>query len=57
MRRFLAIAMGFASCPRRPLVVSSGHTGTDADGLLHYFAEISEAVSIPIMVQDTPPGT
>lgn len=65
-----------------PLVVSSGHTGTDAavelsrcaegdgasalmvlppyllkpdgEGLLHYFSAISQAVSIPIMVQDAP---
>ncbi len=27
---------------------------TDGDGLLHYFGEISKAVSIPIMVQDAP---
>jgi 4-hydroxy-tetrahydrodipicolinate synthase len=27
---------------------------TDADGLMHYFGEISGAVSIPIMVQDAP---
>ncbi len=27
---------------------------TDGDGLLHYFSEISKAVSIPIMVQDAP---
>lgn len=27
---------------------------TDADGLLHYYDEISRAVSIPIMVQDAP---
>lgn len=67
---------------RVPLVVSSGHTGTDAavalsreaedmgasalmvlppyflktdgDGLLHYFGAISDAVRIPIMVQDAP---
>jgi 4-hydroxy-tetrahydrodipicolinate synthase len=67
---------------RVPLVVSSGHTGTDGavalsreaqdlgasalmvlppfflktdgDGLMHYFAAISEAVSIPIMIQDAP---
>ena len=67
---------------RVPLVVSSGHTGTqaavdlsrqaedlgadalmvlppyymktDADGLMHYFETISQAVSIPIMVQDAP---
>jgi 4-hydroxy-tetrahydrodipicolinate synthase len=67
---------------RIPLVVSTGHTGTDAavelsreaedlgatalmilppyylktdgDGLLHYFEAISDAVSIPIMVQDAP---
>jgi 4-hydroxy-tetrahydrodipicolinate synthase len=65
-----------------PLVVSSGHTGTDAavelsremqdlgadalmvlppyflktdaDGLMRYFAAISDAVRIPIMVQDAP---
>jgi len=77
MKRITARVAG-----RVPLVVSSGHTGTDAavaasremedlgadclmvlppyylktdaDGLLHYFAEISEAVSIPIMVQDAP---
>ncbi len=67
---------------RVPLVVSSGHTGTDAavalsreaedlgasalmvlppyflrtdaDGLLRYYAAISEAVNIPVMVQDAP---
>jgi 2-keto-3-deoxy-L-arabinonate dehydratase len=67
---------------RVPLVVSSGHTGTDAavelsremeelgadalmvlppyflktdaDGLVHYFGSIGDAVSIPIMVQDAP---
>lgn len=67
---------------RVPLVVSSGHTGTDAavalskeaedlgasalmvlppyflktdgDGLMHYFGAISNAVRIPIMVQDAP---
>jgi 4-hydroxy-tetrahydrodipicolinate synthase len=67
---------------RVPLVVSSGHTGTDAavalskeahalgasalmvlppyflktdgDGLMHYFGAISNAVPIPIMVQDAP---
>jgi 4-hydroxy-tetrahydrodipicolinate synthase len=67
---------------RVPLIVSSGHTGTDAavelsreaeglgadalmvlppyflktdaDGLLHYFDQISRAVSIPIMAQDAP---
>ncbi|MEP7364223.1 MAG: dihydrodipicolinate synthase family protein [Acidobacteriota bacterium] len=67
---------------RVPLVVSSGHTGTDAavalskeaqdqgasalmvlppfflktdgDGLMHYFGAISNAVGIPIMVQDAP---
>jgi len=27
---------------------------TDGDGLMHYFAAISKAVSIPIMVQDAP---
>jgi 2-keto-3-deoxy-L-arabinonate dehydratase len=27
---------------------------TDGDGLVHYFQEISKAVSIPIMVQDAP---
>jgi 4-hydroxy-tetrahydrodipicolinate synthase len=65
-----------------PLVVSSGHTGTDvavaisreaeaggaaalmvlppyylkpdAAGVFHYFAQISRAVRIPIMVQDAP---
>jgi 2-keto-3-deoxy-L-arabinonate dehydratase len=65
-----------------PVVVSSGHTGTDAavalsreaeeagasalmmmpphylkpdaDGIYHYFASISRAVRIPIMVQDAP---
>lgn len=68
-----------------PLVVSSGHTGTDAavalgreaeacgasalmvlppyymktdgDGLLYYFSAISQAVNIPIMVQDAPAMT
>lgn len=67
---------------RVPLVVSSGHTGTDAavalskeaydlgayalmvlppyflktdgEGLMHYFGAISQAVPIPIMVQDAP---
>ncbi len=67
---------------RIPLVVSSGHTGTDGavqlskqaadlgadalmvlppfflktdgEGLLHYYRAISDAVSIPIMVQDAP---
>ncbi len=67
---------------RVPLVVSSGHTGTDAavalsreaedlgasalmvlppyflrtdaDGLMRYFAAISDAVQIPIMIQDAP---
>jgi 4-hydroxy-tetrahydrodipicolinate synthase len=67
---------------RVPLVVSSGHTGTDAavllskeaadlgadalmvlppfylktdgDGLMHYYAAISKAVPIPLMVQDAP---
>ena len=65
-----------------PLVVSTGHTGTDvavalsreaeaagasalminpphylkpdADGVFHYFAALSRAVRIPIMVQDAP---
>ena len=27
---------------------------TDADGLMHYFASISKAVQVPIMVQDAP---
>jgi 2-keto-3-deoxy-L-arabinonate dehydratase len=67
---------------RVPVIVSSGHTGTDCavalskeaeelgadglmilppyymktdgNGLLHYYSVISEAVSIPIMVQDAP---
>jgi 4-hydroxy-tetrahydrodipicolinate synthase len=67
---------------RVPVVVSSGHTGTDvavalsrqaqaeganalmvlppyflkpdADGIFEYFQAISDAVSIPIMVQDAP---
>lgn len=67
---------------RVPVVVSTGHTGTDvavmlsqqaesegadalmvlppyflkpdADGIFEYFRAISEAVSIPIMVQDAP---
>jgi len=67
---------------RVPLVVSSGHTGTDAavalsreaedfgasalmvlppyflrtdaEGLMRYFASISDAVRIPIMIQDAP---
>ncbi len=67
---------------RVPLVVSSGHTGTDGavqlskeaedsgadalmvlppyylktdgEGLMHYFEAISNAVHIPIMVQDAP---
>ena len=67
---------------RVPLVISSGHTGTDAavlaskeaedqgasalmvlppfymktnaDGLMYYFEAISNAVNIPIMVQDAP---
>jgi 4-hydroxy-tetrahydrodipicolinate synthase len=70
---------------RIPLIVSSGHTGTDAavwlskqaqdggasalmvlppyymktdgEGLLHYFEAISNAVTIPIMVQDAPAMT
>ena len=65
-----------------PVVVSSGHTGTDvavslsrdaaaagadalmvlppyfvkpdADGLLHYYRAIADAVPIPVMVQDAP---
>jgi 2-keto-3-deoxy-L-arabinonate dehydratase len=65
-----------------PVIVSTGHTGTDvavglsveaqaagadalmimpphflkpdADGVYHYFAAISRAVTIPIMVQDAP---
>ena len=40
-----------------PMVLPPSYLKTDADGLLHYFAEISEADSIPIMVQDAPPGT
>ena len=67
---------------RVPLIVSSGHTGTegavraskeaqdmgaaclmvlppfymktDGEGLMHYYGAISNAVSIPIMVQDAP---
>ena len=39
------------------MVLPPSHLKIDADGLLHYFAEIPEAVSISIMVQDTPPGT
>ena len=67
---------------RVPIIVSSGHTGTDvavslsrqaeaegadalmvlppyflkpdADGIFQYFQAISDAVSIPIMVQDAP---
>jgi 2-keto-3-deoxy-L-arabinonate dehydratase len=67
---------------RVPLVVSSGHTGTDAavavsreaeemgaaalmvlppyflrtdaDGMMRYFEAISDAVKIPIMIQDAP---
>lgn len=67
---------------RVPVIVSSGHTGTDlavalsreaqdcgadglmvlpphfmkpdADGVFHYFRAISEAVKIPVMVQDAP---
>jgi 2-keto-3-deoxy-L-arabinonate dehydratase len=67
---------------RIPVIVSTGHTGTDCavalskqaeemkadglmilppyymktdgNGLMHYYGEISSAVSIPIMVQDAP---
>lgn len=77
MKRIVARVDG-----RVPLVVSSGHTGTDAavqlsreaedmgadalmvlppyflkpdaEGLLFYFGAISDAVTIPIMVQDAP---
>jgi len=77
LRRIVARVRG-----RAPLVVSSGHTGTDAavalskeaedlgasalmvlppyflktdgEGLMHYFGAISNAVRIPIMVQDAP---
>ena len=38
------------------MVLPPSYLKTDADGLLHYFAEIAEAVLIPIMVQDAPPA-
>jgi 4-hydroxy-tetrahydrodipicolinate synthase len=84
-RRRLLRAIADEVRGRVPLVVSSGHTGTDAavwfskeaqdggaaalmvlppyymktdgDGLLHYFEAISNAVRIPIMVQDAPAMT
>jgi 2-keto-3-deoxy-L-arabinonate dehydratase len=36
------------------MVLPPFYMKTDADGLLHYFGEISRAVRIPIMVQDAP---
>jgi dihydrodipicolinate synthase/N-acetylneuraminate lyase len=36
------------------MVLPPSYLKTDADGMLHYFAEITEAVLIPIMVQDAP---
>lgn len=36
------------------MVLPPFYLKTDADGLLHYYTAISEAVSIPIMVQDAP---
>ena len=36
------------------MVLPPFYLKTDADGLLHYYSVISEAVSIPIMVQDAP---
>ncbi len=36
------------------MVLPPFYLKTDADGLVHYFAAISAAVSIPIMVQDAP---
>jgi 4-hydroxy-tetrahydrodipicolinate synthase len=81
-RRELLRAIVAEVSGRVPLVVSTGHTGTDAavalsreaedmgasalmvlppyflrtdgDGLMHYFSAISDAVRIPIMVQDAP---
>jgi 4-hydroxy-tetrahydrodipicolinate synthase len=80
-RRILELAVRLVK-GRVPLVVSSGHTGTDAavalsreaqdlgadalmvlppyflktdgEGLMRYYSAISDAVSIPIMVQDAP---
>lgn len=81
-RRRLLDAIVAEAAGRVPLIVSSGHTGTDlavslsreaeaagasglmilppyflkpdADGLMHYYGAISDAVTIPIMVQDAP---
>ncbi len=36
------------------MVLPPSYMKTDADGLLYYFDRISQAVSIPIMVQDAP---
>ncbi|MCE9630559.1 MAG: dihydrodipicolinate synthase family protein [Planctomycetia bacterium] len=36
------------------MVLPPYYLKTDGDGLLHYFTAISDAVSIPIMVQDAP---
>jgi len=36
------------------MVLPPFYLKTDADGLLHYYSAISDAVSIPIMVQDAP---
>jgi 4-hydroxy-tetrahydrodipicolinate synthase len=81
-RRTLARAIVSEVSGRVPVVVSTGHTGTDqavalsreaedlgadalmvlppyfvkpdAEGLFHYFQAISDAVKIPVMVQDAP---
>ncbi|HUG54807.1 MAG TPA: dihydrodipicolinate synthase family protein [Vicinamibacteria bacterium] len=81
-RRTLARAIVAEVAGRVPVVVSTGHTGTDqavalgreaedlgadalmvlppyfvkpdADGVFHYFRAISDAVKVPIMVQDAP---
>jgi 4-hydroxy-tetrahydrodipicolinate synthase len=81
-RRTLAKAIVAEVAGRVPVVVSTGHTGTDqavalgreaedlgadalmvlppyfikpdAEGVFHYFQAISDAVKIPIMVQDAP---
>ncbi|MCX6607347.1 MAG: dihydrodipicolinate synthase family protein [Acidobacteria bacterium] len=36
------------------MVLPPYYLKTDGDGLLHYFGEISRAISIPIMIQDAP---
>jgi 2-keto-3-deoxy-L-arabinonate dehydratase len=81
-RRTLAKAIVAEVKGRIPVVISSGHTGTDqavalsreaedlgadalmvlppyyvkpdAEGVFHYFKALSDAVHIPIMVQDAP---